>query len=153
MEGSYNYVYTHLKKDVRLSSQSGGTEISGCFCLGNSNLPVYAGEIQCRPFGVAVEVFDARGNKIYQQKGELVCTAAFPNMPLYFWNDNDGKKYYSAYFDIYPNVWCHSDFAEITDTGGMMITGRSDTTLNPGGVRIGPSEFYVVLEQFFSIRN
>jgi acetoacetyl-CoA synthetase len=150
METSYDYVYTHLKRDVQLSSQSGGTDFNGCFCLGNSNLPVYRGEIQCRPLGKAVKVFDERGNEIFQQKGELVCTSPFPNMPLYFWNDPDGTKYHAAYFAVYPNVWCHGDFAEITDTGGVIITGRSDATLNPGGVRIGASEYYLVIEQFFA---
>jgi len=143
---SFEFVYHHVKKDVLLSSISGGTDINGCFLAGNPIGPVYAGELQCRGLGMKVEAFDLEGNPVIKQKGELVCTAPCPSMPLYFWNDENNKKYNRAYFDVYPNVWAHGDYIEITETGGAIIYGRSDTTLNPGGVRIGTAEIYRQVE-------
>ncbi|MGB9803389.1 acetoacetate--CoA ligase [Desulfofundulus sp.] len=143
---SFEYVYRDIKQDVCLSSISGGTDIISCFALGNPIGPVYAGELQCRGLGMKVESFDPEGKPVINRKGELVCTAPFPSMPVYFWNDPDRKKYRSAYFDVYPNVWRHGDYVEITDTGGVIIYGRSDATLNPGGVRIGTAEIYRQVE-------
>lgn len=145
---SFHYVYRDIKEDLCLSSISGGTDIISCFALGNPTLPVYPGELQCRGLGMKVEVFDEMGNSVINQKGELVCTAPFPSRPIYFWNDPDNKKYRAAYFEVYPGVWHHGDYAEITDTGGLIIYGRSDATLNPGGVRIGTAEIYKVVESF-----
>ncbi len=142
----FEYIYRQIKEDLQLASISGGSDLNGCFALGNPIGPVYGGELQCRGLGMKVEVFDAEGTTIVGQQGELVCTAPFPSMPLYFWYDPDGSKYRAAYFDVYPNVWRHGDFAEITDTGGMIIYGRSDATLNPGGVRIGTADIYRVVE-------
>jgi acetoacetyl-CoA synthetase len=144
---SYDYVYSRVKPDVRLSSISGGTDIVSCFALGNPIGPVYRGEIQVRGLGMKVEVFDDDGKSVVGQQGELVCTAPFPSMPVAFWNDPDGSRYHSAYFDYYPNVWRHGDWAEITAHGGVVIYGRSDATLNPGGVRIGTAEIYRQVEQ------
>ena len=144
---SFDYVYTQVKRDVRLSSISGGTDIISCFALGNPIGPVYRGEIQVRGLGMKVEVFDEEGRAAVGQPGELVCTAPFPSMPVAFWNDPDGAKYRAAYFEQYPNVWRHGDWAEITERGGMIIYGRSDATLNPGGVRIGTAEIYRQVEQ------
>jgi acetoacetyl-CoA synthetase len=138
----FEYVYSEVKRDVQLASISGGTDLIGCFFLGNPIGPVYSGELQCRGLGMKVEAFDDQGNPVINQKGELVCTAAFPSMPLYFWNDPDGSKYRDAYFDVFPGVWRHGDFIEINDRGGVVIYGRSDATLNPGGVRIGTAEIY-----------
>ena len=146
MEENFDYVYRDIKKDVQLSSISGGTDIISCFALGNPVLPVYRGELQCRGLGMKVESFDSGGNTVQTEKGELVCTAAFPSMPIYFWNDNDDKKYHNAYFDTYPNIWRHGDYIEINEHGGVTIYGRSDATLNPGGVRIGTAEIYRVVE-------
>ncbi|KPL18735.1 MAG: acetoacetyl-CoA synthetase [candidate division Zixibacteria bacterium SM23_81] len=143
---AFEYVYRDVKADVQLASISGGTDLNGCFALGNPTGPVYPGELQCRGLGMKVEIFDADGGSVVGQQGELVCTAPFPSMPLYFWNDPDGSKYRAAYFEAYPNVWRHGDYAEITDTGGMIIYGRSDATLNPGGVRIGTADIYRVVE-------
>ncbi|HOB86292.1 MAG TPA: acetoacetate--CoA ligase [Bacillota bacterium] len=143
---SFQYVYRDIKEDVCLSSISGGTDIVSCFVLGSPLLPVYPGEIQCRGLGMKVEVFDEQGRSVVNQKGELVCTAPFPSMPIYFWNDPDNKKYRSAYFEVYPGAWHHGDYMEITDTGGVIIYGRSDATLNPGGVRIGTAEIYRLME-------
>jgi acetoacetyl-CoA synthetase len=144
---SFEYAYRDIKEDLQLSSISGGTDLNGCFALGNPIGPVYAGELQCRGLGMAVQVFDEMGHPIYDKKGELVCTKPFPSMPLYFWNDPDGEKYHNAYFTVYPNIWHHGDYAEIkSDTGGMIIYGRSDATLNPGGVRIGTAEIYRQVE-------
>ncbi len=144
---SFEYVYRDIKEDLQLSSISGGTDLNGCFALGNPIGPVYAGELQCRGLGMAVMVFDEMGHPIYDKKGELVCTKPFPSMPLYFWNDPGGEKYHNAYFTVYPNIWHHGDYAEIkSDTGGMIIYGRSDATLNPGGVRIGTAEIYRQVE-------
>lgn len=143
----FDYVYQEIKQDILLASISGGTDIISCFVLGNPLLPVYRGEIQCRGLGLAVDVFDDDGNPVSCQKGELVCTKPFPSMPVGFWNDPDGAKYHAAYFKRFPNIWCHGDFAELTPNGGVIIYGRSDTTLNPGGVRIGTAEIYRQVEQ------
>ncbi len=150
VEGFY-YAYKDIKGDVQLSSISGGTDIIGCFALGNPIGPVYAGELQCRGLGMKVEAFDENGKSVINQRGELVCTAPFPSMPIYFWNDPDNKKYMKAYFEKYPNVWTHGDYVEITDTGGAIIYGRSDATLKPGGVRIGTAEIYRQVETFSEI--
>jgi acetoacetyl-CoA synthetase len=144
---NFEFVYSSIKRDVHLASISGGTDIVGCFVLGNPMLPVWKGEIQCAGLGLAVDVWDEGGNPVRQEKGELVCTRAFPNMPVMFWNDPDGSKYRAAYFERFDNVWCHGDFAEWTQHGGMIIHGRSDATLNPGGVRIGTAEIYNQVEQ------
>ncbi|MGH7620382.1 MAG: acetoacetate--CoA ligase [Gemmatimonadaceae bacterium] len=144
---SFDYVYRDVKRDVRLSSISGGTDIISCFALGNPIGPVWRGELQTRGLGMKVEVFDDDGRSVIGQQGELVCTAPFPSMPVSFWNDPDGPKYRAAYFEKFPNVWRHGDWAELTDHGGMIISGRSDATLNPGGVRIGTAEIYRQVEQ------
>lgn len=143
----FDYVYRAIKKDVLLSSISGGTDIASCFVLGNPTAPVYRGEIQCRGFGMNVQVFDDGGNAVIGAKGELVCTAPFPSMPIYFWNDPDGAKYRAAYFERFPDTWCHGDYMELTARGTAIIYGRSDATLNPGGVRIGTAEIYRQVEQ------
>jgi acetoacetyl-CoA synthetase len=147
MEESYDYVYEKIKRDVSLASISGGTDIVSCFVLGAIVLPVWRGEIQTRGLGLSVEVFDERGRSVRGQKGELVCTKPFPCMPIGFWNDPDGQKYHEAYFNKYPNVWCHGDLIELKEDGGLVIYGRSDTVLNPGGVRIGTGEIYRQVEQ------
>jgi acetoacetyl-CoA synthetase len=139
---AFDYVYKNIKEDVCLSSISGGTDIVSCFVLGNPVLPVWRGEIQSKGLGLAVEVFDEDGKSLVGQKGELVCTRPFPAMPVGFWNDADGAKYHAAYFEKYPNVWRHGDWCEITAHGGIIIYGRSDAVLNPGGVRIGTAEIY-----------
>jgi acetoacetyl-CoA synthetase len=144
---SYDYVYSDVKRDVRLSSISGGTDIISCFALGNPIGPVRRGELQTRGLGMKVEVFDDAGTPLVGQQGELVCTAPFPSMPIAFWNDPDGSKYRSAYFDRFPNAWRHGDWAELTPRGGVIIYGRSDATLNPAGVRIGTAEIYRQVEQ------
>ena len=146
-EHSFDYVYTSVKRDVQLSSISGGTDIVSCFALGNPIAPVWRGEIQTRGLGMKVEIFDDAGQSVVAQQGELVCTAPFPSMPVAFWNDPDGSKYRAAYFERFPNVWRHGDWAELTERGGMIIYGRSDATLNPGGVRIGTAEIYRQVEQ------
>lgn len=145
-DSGFRYVYECIKEDVQLSSISGGTDLNGCFALGNPNLPVYSGEIQCLGLGMDVQVFDENGQSVRQEKGELVCLQPFPSMPLYFLNDPDQKKYKSAYFDRFENTWCHGDFAMLTEHEGMIIYGRSDATLNPGGVRIGTADIYAVIE-------
>lgn len=145
-EESFEYVYREIKADVQLSSISGGTDLIGCFALGNPLGPVYKGELQCRGLGLKVEAYDAHGHSVVNQEGELVCTAPFPCQPLYFWNDPDKEQYRRAYFEKYRQVWCHGDYIKITDTGGLIIYGRSDATLNPGGVRIGTAEIYGVIE-------
>ncbi|MEM9278923.1 MAG: acetoacetate--CoA ligase [Pseudomonadota bacterium] len=144
---NFDFVYTGIKADVHLASMSGGTDIMGCFVIGVSWLPVYKGEIQAAALGMDTQVWDDDGRAMVEGKGELVCAHAFPSMPVMFWNDEDGSKYHKAYFDRYSNIWCHGDFAEWTDTGGMIIQGRSDATLNPGGVRIGTAEIYNQVEQ------
>jgi acetoacetyl-CoA synthetase len=138
----FEFVYREIKSDLQLASISGGTDLNGCFALGNPMAPVYAGELQCRGLAMKVEAFDEDGKPVVGQQGELVCTAPFPSMPIYFWNDPDGAKYHSAYFDVYPGVWRHGDFIEVTERGGVVMYGRSDATLNPGGVRIGTAEIY-----------
>jgi len=147
----FDYVYNELKSDVCLSSISGGTDIVSCFVLGNPMGPVWRGEIQAKGLGMAVEVFDEQGNSVSNEKGELVCTRPFPAMPVGFWNDPDGSKYRAAYFEKYPNVWRHGDWCEITAHGGIIIYGRSDTVLNPGGVRIGTAEIYRQVESLAEV--
>ncbi|MGH8282667.1 MAG: acetoacetate--CoA ligase [Gammaproteobacteria bacterium] len=141
------YVYRDIKHDVCLSSISGGTDIISCFALGNPLLPVYPGELQCRGLGMAVQIFDDSGKPLRGQPGELVCVKPFPCMPVHFWNDADGKKYHAAYFDVFPGIWRHGDWAELTERDGLIIYGRSDATLNPGGVRIGTAEIYRQVEK------
>ena len=144
---SFDFVYSGIKADMQLASISGGTDICGCFVGGNPLSPVWRGEIQGPMLGMAVDVYDESGTPVRGDKGELVCVKPFPSMPVMFWNDPDGAKYHSAYFARFPNIWCHGDFAEITAHGGMIIHGRSDATLNPGGVRIGTAEIYAQVEQ------
>jgi acetoacetyl-CoA synthetase len=146
---SFDYVYRDVKRDVRLSSISGGTDIISCFAGGNPIGPVYRGELQALALAMRVEVFDDGGRSLGpgEGAGELVCTMSFPSMPVAFWNDPEGSKYHAAYFARYPNVWRHGDWAELTEHGGMIIHGRSDATLNPGGVRIGTAEIYRQVEQ------
>ncbi|WP_157018552.1 acetoacetate--CoA ligase [Mesorhizobium xinjiangense] len=143
----FDFVYSGIKKDVHLASISGGTDIAACFVLGVPTRPVWSGEIQGAGLGMAVDVWDDDGKPLACGKGELVCTRAFPSMPVMFWNDPDGAKYHSAYFERFDNVWCHGDFAERTEHDGFVIHGRSDATLNPGGVRIGTAEIYNQVEQ------
>ncbi|WP_193165221.1 acetoacetate--CoA ligase [Microbulbifer hainanensis] len=143
----FRYVYRDIKADVCLSSISGGTDIVSCFALGNPTLPVYAGELQCRGLGMAVEVWNDDGKPVIGEKGELVCAKSFPCMPVGFWNDEDGSRYRDAYFENWPGVWAHGDYAEITGHGGVIIYGRSDAVLNPGGVRIGTAEIYRQVEK------
>ncbi len=145
---TFDYVYRDVKKDVQLSSISGGTDIISCFVLGNPVLPVRRGQLQCRGLGMKVEIFNEQGQPVVGEKGELVCTAAFVSMPTGFWNDPQGERYQSAYFHRFENIWYHGDFAELTSRQGMIIHGRSDTVLNPGGVRIGTAEIYRVVDQF-----
>jgi acetoacetyl-CoA synthetase len=144
---SFDYVYTRVKHDVHLASVSGGTDIVGCFVGGNPVAPVWRGEIQTRGLGMRVDVFDDAGRPVREQKGELVCTMPFPSMPVGFWNDPGGRRYREAYFEKYPGVWAHGDYAELTAHGGVIIYGRSDATLNPGGVRIGTTEIYRQVER------
>ncbi|XXK58502.1 acetoacetate--CoA ligase [Porticoccaceae bacterium nBUS_09] len=148
---SFQYVYRDIKTDLCLASISGGTDILSCFVLGNPCLPVWEGEIQCRGLGMAVDIWDDHGNSVVEQKGELVCTKPFPNAPIYFWNDTDNKKYLDAYFDTYPGIWAQGDYGEITEHSGMVIHGRSDAVLNPGGVRIGTAEIYRQVEKLDEI--
>ena len=143
----FEYVYREIKADLCLSSISGGTDIVSCFVLGNPTLPVWPGEIQCKGLGMAVDVFDEAGHPVRGEKGELVCTRPFPVMPVGFWNDPDGAKYRAAYFGRFDNIWCHGDYSEITPHDGVVIYGRSDATLNPGGVRIGTAEIYRQVER------
>lgn len=148
---SFDFVYEHIKEDVQLSSIAGGTDIIGCFISGNPMLPVYRGELQCAALGLAVDVFDDRGRLVRGQKGELVCRAPFPSMPVSFWNDPGDAMYRAAYFERFPGVWCHGDYVEKTPSGGFIIHGRSDAILNPGGVRIGTSEIYRIVEDFEAV--
>ena len=147
----FRFVYEGIKSDVHLASISGGTDLAACFVLGVPTKPVWIGEIQGPGLGMATDVWDDDGNHVVGEKGELVCDRAFPSMPIKFWNDPDGSKYHSAYFERFDNVWCHGDFAEWTEHGGMIIYGRSDATLNPGGVRIGTAEIYNQVEQLEEI--
>ncbi|MCP4388240.1 MAG: acetoacetate--CoA ligase, partial [Gammaproteobacteria bacterium] len=144
---SFDYVYDNIKKDLCLASVSGGTDIVSCFVISCPLLPVYRGEIQCRGLGLAVEVFDEDGNSVRNQKGELVCSKTFPCQPVYFWGDPGGEKYHNAYFARFDNIWHHGDYVMLTDHNGIVIYGRSDATLNPGGVRIGTAEIYRHVEQ------
>jgi acetoacetyl-CoA synthetase len=148
---SYDYVYQHIKGDVQLASISGGTDIVSCFALGNPVKPVYRGELQSRGLGMKVEVYNDAGQPVQGERGELVCTAPFPSMPIGFWNDADGAKYRAAYFERFPNVWTHGDYATLTEHDGLVIHGRSDAVLNPGGVRIGTAEIYAVVESLDEI--
>ena len=143
---SFDYVYQCVKSDVHLASISGGTDIMSCFALGNPTLPVYRGELQCRGLGMATDVFDDNAQPLRGEMGELVCTQTFPSMPLHFINDEDGLRYHASYFERYPGLWCHGDWCQITEHDGMVIAGRSDATLNPGGVRIGTAEIYRQVE-------
>jgi len=139
---NFKFVYEHVKSDLQLASISGGSDLNGCFALGNPMGPVYTGELQCRGLGMAVYAYDDNGQPVVDQQAELVCTAPFPSMPIYFWGDEDGSKYHSAYFDQFPGIWTHGDFIKVTPRGGVIMFGRSDATLNPGGVRIGTAEIY-----------
>jgi acetoacetyl-CoA synthetase len=147
----FDYVYEHVKRDVQLASISGGTDIIACFALGNPIGPVWRGELQSRGLGMAVDVFDDAGRPVRGDKGELVCTRPFPSMPVGFWNDPDGARYRAAYFERFPGVWCHGDYVELTRHGGIVIYGRSDAVLNPGGVRIGTAEIYRQVERLDEI--
>jgi acetoacetyl-CoA synthetase len=149
----FEFVYRDIKQDLQLASISGGTDLNGCFALGNPMGPVYAGQLQCRGLAMKVEAFDELGNPVVGQQGELVCTQAFPSMPIYFWNDPDGSKYRAAYFDQFPGIWRHGDFIQITAQGGVIIYGRSDATLNPGGVRIGTAEIYRRLDSMEAVED
>jgi acetoacetyl-CoA synthetase len=149
----FEYIYTEVKRDLHLASISGGSDINGCFAAGNPMGPVYAGELQCRCLGMKVLAFDENGKPVINRQGELVCTAPSPPMPIYFWNDPENERYKSAYFDVYPNVWRHGDFIEVNERGGVVIYGRSDATLNPGGVRIGTAEIYRQVEGMEEIED
>lgn len=144
---SFDYVYRNVKADLCLSSISGGTDIVSCFALGNPTLPVWPGELQCKGLGMDVQVWDENGRSLHGGKGELVCARHFPSMPVGFWNDAGGEKFRAAYFDTFPGVWAHGDYAEETGHGGLVIHGRSDAVLNPGGVRIGTAEIYRQVEK------
>jgi acetoacetyl-CoA synthetase len=144
---SFDYVYGAIAEDVQLASITGGTDIISCFATGNPLLPVRRGELQCLALGMAVQIFDSEGQPVWGEKGELVCTRAFPSMPVGFWNDPGDVKYHAAYFERFPGVWAHGDYAEITQHGGMIVHGRSDAVLNPGGVRIGTAEIYRQVEK------
>ena len=149
----YDWVYDNIKSDIQLSSISGGTDIIGCFLAGSPILPVYRGEIQCVQLGMDVQSWNDAGESIIGESGELVCVKPFPSMPVKFWNDNNDKKYHSAYFEDFDNVWTHGDYVKITESGGAIISGRSDTTLNPGGVRIGTAEIYRSVENIPEISD
>ncbi|WP_028315561.1 acetoacetate--CoA ligase [Desulfatibacillum aliphaticivorans] len=149
----FEWVYREVKEDLQLASIAGGTDLNGCFALGNPMGPVYAGELQCRGLAMDVAAFDENGQPVINQQAELVCCKPFPSMPIYFWEDPDGKKYHKAYFDKYPGVWHHGDFITVTERGGVVMYGRSDATLNPGGVRIGTAEIYRVVENFEEIAD
>ncbi|MDA9933580.1 acetoacetate--CoA ligase [Candidatus Pelagibacter sp.] len=152
-EDCFNYVYKNIKKDVHLASISGGTDIVSCFVLGNLYQPVYSGEIQNKALGMDVRVFNEKGQSVLNKKGELVCVNPFPSMPLKFWNDKNNKKFENAYFNKFKNIWYHGDYAKITNRNGFIISGRSDTTLNPGGVRLGTAEIYSEIERFDEIKE
>ncbi|MBF0377280.1 MAG: acetoacetate--CoA ligase [Desulfamplus sp.] len=149
----FEFIYDEVKSDLQLASISGGSDLNGCFALGNPIGPVYSGELQCRGLAMKVFAFDEDGQPVVGKQGELVCTAPFPSMPIYFWNDEDGSRYHSAYFDRYPKIWTHGDFIEVTERGGVIMYGRSDATLNPGGVRIGTAEIYRRMEQMEEIAD
>jgi acetoacetyl-CoA synthetase len=144
----FEYIYQEIKPDLHFNSISGGTDINGCFAAGSPILPVYAGELQNPALGMKINAYDEKGEPIRDEQGELVCEAPAPSMPLYFWNDPDGSKYHSAYFDVYPGVWRHGDYVLIhSDTGGVTFYGRSDAVLKPSGVRIGTGEIYAQMEK------
>jgi acetoacetyl-CoA synthetase len=149
----FQFIYDEVKSDLQLASISGGSDLNGCFALGNPMGPVYAGELQCRGLAMKVFAYDSDGKPLVGQQGELVCTAPFPSMPIAFWNDEDGARYQSAYFNQYPDIWAHGDFIEVTERGGVIMYGRSDATLNPGGVRIGTAEIYRRLEQMEELED
>ncbi len=149
----FEFIYAAVKADLQLASIAGGTDLNGCFALGNPMGPVYAGELQCRGLAMNVQAWDENGKAVVGQQAELVCTAPFPSMPVYFWNDPDFKKYHSAYFDVYPNVWRHGDYIVVTERGGVVMFGRSDATLNPGGVRIGTAEIYRQMDQIEAVAD
>lgn len=148
---SFDYIHQKIKKSMRISSISGGSDIISCFALGNPILPVYRGQLQCLGLGMAVQVFDEKGEALIGKTGELVCTSSFPSKPIYFWGDPRGEKYHQAYFAKYPNVWAHGDYAQLTQEGGLIIYGRSDATLNPGGIRIGTAEIYNQVEKIHDV--
>ena len=150
---SYDFVYNNWKKNIQLASISGGTDIISCFALSNPNLPVYKGELQCRGLGMKVQSFNSNGISIINKKGELVCSQAFPSMPISFWNDPKGEKYKSTYFDTFPGVWYHGDYIKINKYGGIKFYGRSDATLNPSGIRIGTSEIYSSIDTISDIED
>lgn len=150
---SFDYVYKNLKSDVCLSSISGGTDIISCFALGSATLPVRRGELQSKGLGMSVEIWNDNGENVINKKGELVCTKPFPSMPIFFWNDPDNKKYHDAYFTKYENIWCHGDYVSETESGGLIFYGRSDTVLNPGGVRIGTAEIYRQVEMLDEVQE
>ncbi|AFM28002.1 acetoacetate--CoA ligase [Desulfomonile tiedjei] len=152
-EESFRFVYRDVKEDIDLASISGGTDLISCFALGCPILPVYEGELQCRGLGMKVEAYNFQGQSVVGQQGELVCSASFPSQPIYFWHDPEGTKYRAAYFGRFPNRWHHGDFIEITAHGGVKIFGRSDATLNPGGVRIGTAEIYRQVEAMEEISD
>ena len=149
----FEFVYEQIKSDLQLASISGGSDLNGCFALGNPMGPVYTGELQCRGLAMKVFAFDDNGQPVVGDQGELVCTAPFPSMPIYFWEDPEGQKYHNAYFDQYPGVWTHGDYIQVSERGGVTMLGRSDATLNPGGVRIGTAELYRQVEQFEEIED
>jgi len=149
----FEFVYEQIKSDLQLASISGGSDLNGCFALGNPMGPVYTGELQCRGLAMKVFAFDDNGQPVVDDQGELVCTAPFPSMPIYFWEDPEGQKYHNAYFDQYPGVWTHGDYIQLSERGGVTMLGRSDATLNPGGVRIGTAELYRQVEQFEEIED
>jgi len=153
VEESFDYVYNQIKKEIQLASISGGTDIISCFAGGNPTLPVYRGELQSITLGMDVAAYNPEGNPIQNEKGELVCRKAFPSMPIHFWNDPNGEKYHQAYFNVLPGIWYHGDYIEINDHGGVQIFGRSDATLNPGGVRIGTAEIYRVVDTFDEVED
>ncbi|MCW8925285.1 MAG: acetoacetate--CoA ligase [Xanthomonadales bacterium] len=149
----FHFVYDEVKQDLQLASISGGSDLNGCFALGNPMGPVYEGELQCRGLGMKVFAYDEDGTAVVGRQGELVCTAPFPSMPIYFWDDPEGEKYHSAYFDAFPGIWTHGDYIEVTERGGLVMYGRSDATLNPGGVRIGTAEIYRIIERIEDIED
>jgi acetoacetyl-CoA synthetase len=147
----FDFIYEHVNKNLQLASISGGTDIVSCFVLGCPIRPVHAGEIQCRGLGMDVVILSENGTNLIEKQGELCCKSAFPSMPIGFWNDADGSKYHAAYFDMFDNIWRHGDWATLTKNDGIIIHGRSDATLNPGGVRIGTAEIYRPVEAFDEI--
>jgi acetoacetyl-CoA synthetase len=151
VQESFNYVYENIKNDIHLASISGGTDIVSCFVTGNPKMSVHSGEIQCAALGMDVDIYDKKGNSIDQKKGELVCKTPFPSKPIYFWNDKNNIKYLEAYFRRYKNIWHHGDYCEKTKNKGYIIYGRSDATLNAGGVRFGTAELYRVVENIDNI--